>query len=103
MTINELSNEEVLYIYFSNKRWLDRYEEIFEEKGIYSELNLLDVGKLTVFSKLTDDEIDDLKDSVHYDYATKINTMFEPIATLIGEVNPEVFKKIEESFSNSEV
>ena len=103
MSINELSNEEVLFIYFSNKKWIDRYEDIFEEEGIYSELNLLDGGKITIFDKLSEEEIETLKESIHYDYATKINALFEPIATLIEESNPEVFKKIEESFSNSEV
>lgn len=103
MSINELSNEEVLFIYFSNRKWIERYEDIFEEQGIYSELNLLDVGKITIFSKLTEDEIEELKQADHYDYATKIDTMFEPIATLIGEANPEIYKKVEESFSNSEL
>jgi hypothetical protein len=103
MSINELSNEEVLFIYFSNSRWLDRYEDIFEESGIYEELHLLDVGKITVFNKLTEEEVEELKESKHYDLVSRIHSLLEPIAILIEESNPELYKSVEKSFKNTVV
>jgi hypothetical protein len=101
MSINELSNEEVLFIYFSNNRWLERYSEIFEESGIYEELHLLDIGKITVFNKLTEEETQELKESKHYDLVSKINTLLEPVAILIEESNPELYKSVEDSFKKT--
>jgi hypothetical protein len=101
MSFNELSNEDVLYIYFSNKKTLDRYHEIFEEKGINDTINILDMGSVKVFTKLYDDELEELENSELYKTVVKLNDKFESIAYLIEESNPEVYKKIEDLFKST--
>jgi hypothetical protein len=103
MNLNELSNEEVLFLYFSNLRWLQKYEDIFKEEGINDTLNIIDLGRVSVFTKLTEEELEDLAVAPHYTFVKNINNKLESIAYLIEETDPELFKTIEESFNQATV
>lgn len=101
MSINELSNEELLYCYFSNKEKLDQYKAIFEVGGIEDIVDILEIGRITIFNKYDQEALEELLDDPHYIGVTSINDKLEPIADMIGDTDPELFNRIQEAFLNS--
>lgn len=103
MSINELSNEEVLFMYFSNRKWLTTYEEIFEYKSMEETLEILDFGKVTVTKYIPDDEIEKLKESEHYLYAVGIQEKLGPIVDMIEDIDLSLYEKVKTCFNKIEI
>lgn len=103
MSINELSNEEVLFIYFSNRKWLNTYEDIFQYKNVEETLEILDFGKVTVTKYMTDEEIEKLKESEHYHYATNIQEKLGPVVDMIEDIDSNLYEKVKQCFSKIEI
>lgn len=103
MNLNELDNEEVLFLYFGNRKWVDEYEDIFEHKSIIDTIDILDFGNVSVTRYITDEAIDKIKESKHYKYALMIDEKLSPIADMIADIDSTLFNKIKECFSNIEI
>ncbi len=73
MRLSDLDNREILFIYFSNRKWLDTYEDIFEYKSIEDVLNILDFGQIRITQPLSDEDILKIQESEHFILATNIN------------------------------
>lgn len=98
MTLNSLDNREILFIYFSNRKWIDTYEDIFEHKSIEDIMSILDYGQIRVTQNLTDEDIDKIQDTKHYKLAVVIHEKLHPIVELIEEVDLELYKEVEACF-----
>lgn len=94
MNLNELSNAQVLFLYFTNKSLYDSYTQIIEEKMYKSSLELFDMGSIVINHSLHEEDIKELEDSDHFRYLTELDLLLEPIASLIEEVDPDLFNDI---------
>ena len=103
MNINELNNEEVLFLYFSNRKWIDTYEDIFEHKNIEDVLDILDFGQVRVTRYLHDEDIEDMLKRDHYKYCTAINQKLAPIADIIEEADSVLYNHVKDCFEKAEV
>ena len=101
MNLNELTNEEVLFIYFSNKEQLDTYDLIIEEEGTESVIELGDAGRIIVFNKFTEDALAELADDPHYLSVKAMHAKLEPIANMIEEADSVLFRQVQQNFLNS--
>lgn len=95
MNLNELDNEQVLFLFFSNKELYDSYAIILQEGKYQSSLNLLDMGSILVTHTIPNEDIDQIKKSKHYDYVLKMHNKLEPIASMIEEANPKLYEKVQ--------
>ena len=66
MKLSDLDNREILFIYFSNRKWLDTYEDIFEHKSLEDVMNILDFGQIRITQPLSDKELNKIQESEHY-------------------------------------
>jgi len=94
MSLNELSNEQILFLFLSNKELYDSYGIVLENKKYQSSLNLLDMGNIVVTHLVNDEDIDEIKNSKHYNYVVEMHEKLEPIALMIEEANPKLYEKI---------
>lgn len=95
MNLNELSNKELLFVYFSNKSTYDLYQTVIADKKYESIVDMFDMGSIIIKNTLFDEEIVEIQNSDHYTYVASLNEKLEPIATIIGEVDPKLYDEVE--------
>ena len=103
MNLNELDNEEVLFMYFNNRKWLDDYEDIFEHKSIIDTIDILDFGNVSVTRYLSDEDVDKIKETKHYAYALMIDQKLAPIAEMIEDIDSNLFNKMKDTCNNIQI
>lgn len=97
---HNLDNEEVVFLYLSNKKFVDQYNIIFELGGIESVMDLSDSAYVVGFKEMSEQDLLDLMDDSHYKYCVNVDSKLSPIVELIRETLPELYTKVEQSFSN---
>lgn len=95
MNLNEFDNEQILFLFFSNKELYDSYNGILEKGEYHSSLDLLDVGNIIVTHLMKEEDLSKIKESKHYNYVLKMHEKLEPIALLIEEANPKLYQKVQ--------
>jgi hypothetical protein len=103
MSLNELTNEEILYFYFSNKLILENYNKIFEMGGVEDVIDILDAGRITIYHRYTEDALNEIAEEPYYLAVKQMHLKFEPIALMIQETDPSLFSRVEQDFLNSEL
>lgn len=96
MNLNELSNKELLFVYFSNKSIYDLYETVLADKKYESIVDMFDMGSIIIKNTLFDEEIVEIQNSEHYKYVVDLHEKLEPIASIIGEVDSKLYEDIQE-------
>jgi hypothetical protein len=91
MNINELSNAEVLFLYFSNQNYIDGINDILEYGSTYQELDLAGISRITIEKPLSPEELEDLRNSVFYLNALSVNDKLEPIVQMIKEADSALY------------
>jgi len=102
MELHGLTNEEILFVYMSNKKRIETYSLILEKRGIYNELEIPEVGYISVFRNMNEEDLADMLESPHYKICLQIQDKLEPIVDMIQENLPEEYKKISEIFKDLE-
>ena len=102
MSINELSNEQVLFLYFTNRKWIEIYHEVSEDRKIIDTLDILDFGNVTVTRFLNDEDITSMETSDHFRLTNVINDKLGPLVDLIEDADPELFEKVKSYFEKIE-
>jgi len=97
---HNLDNEEVVFLYLSNKKFVEQYDIIFEQGGIESIMDLSDSAYVVGFKQMSEQDLLDLMDDSHYKYCINVDKKLSPIVELIRETLPELYDKVEKSFSN---
>jgi len=97
---HNLDNEEVVFLYLSNKKFVEQYDIIFEQGGIESIMDLSDSAYVVGFKQMSEQDLLDLMDDSHYKYCVSVDKKLLPIVELIRETLPELYKKVEKSFTN---
>ena len=95
---HNLDNEEVIFLYLSNKKFIDQYSIIFENGGIESVMDLSDSAYVVGFKQLSEQDLINLLDDPHHKYCVSVNEKLEPIVELIRETLPKLYDKVEKSF-----
>lgn len=103
MKLSDLDNREILFIYFSNRKWLDTYEDIFEYKSLEDVLNVLDFGQIRITQPLNDEDIIKIQESDHYIIATNINRKLEDLVDMIEEANKDLYTEVKECFEKAKI
>jgi hypothetical protein len=97
---HNLDNEEVVFLYLSNKKFVDQYNIIFEQGGIESVMDLSDSAYVVGFKEMSEQDLLDLMDDPHYKYCVNVDSKLSPIVELIRETLPELYTKVDKSFSS---
>jgi len=103
MRLSDLDNREILFIYFSNRKWLDTYEDIFEYKSTEDVLNILDFGQIRITQPLTDEDIVKIQESDHFILATNINRKLEDIVDMIEEADKDLYADVKSCFEKAKI
>ncbi len=98
---HNLDNEEVLFVYLSNRKFIDKYDKVFEMGGMESSIELDEGSFVTSFREMSDDELYTLMQNPHYQYCVSIEEKLLPIIELIKETLPELYDKVESSFKSN--
>ena len=59
---HSLDNEEVIFVYLTNKKFLDQYNMIFDQGGIESIMDLSESAYVVGFKQMTEQDLIDLLD-----------------------------------------
>ena len=97
---HNLDNEEVVFLYLSNRKFVEQYDIIFEQGGVESVMDLSDSAYVVGFKQMSEQDLMDLMDDPHYKYCVSVDKKLEPIVELIRETLPELYTKVEKSFIN---
>jgi hypothetical protein len=103
MKLSDLDNREILFIYFSNRKWLDTYEDIFEHKSLEDVMNILDFGQIRITQPLNDEEIIKIQESEHYIIASNINNKLEDIVDMIEEADKSLYDEVRDCFDKAKI
>lgn len=98
---HNLDNEEVVFLYLSNKKFIEQYNNIFEHGGIESVVDLSESAYVVGFKQMSEKDLMNLLDDPHYKYCVNVNEKLESIVELIRETLPELYDKVEKSFSST--
>lgn len=93
-----LTNEQIVFVYFSLKATCDRYHEVLN-KGQMTQI-ILGMGGHMVSSRLSDDVLNDIRTSGHFKALKETVDTLHPIYELIEEVEPEMVKSIKKLFDS---
>jgi hypothetical protein len=97
---HNLDNEEVIFLYLSNRKFVEQYDIIFEQGGVESVMDLSDSAYVVGFKQMSEQDLMDLMEDPHYKYCVSVDKKLEPIVELIRETLPELYTKVEKSFTN---
>jgi hypothetical protein len=98
MTFQDLTNEEILFMYHEMNEELARYQTIIETKKVTESVSILDYGAITVDYLLQDSEVKELINDKHYLFVVGLHRKLELIASIIQEAEPELASKVEISY-----
>lgn len=99
---HNLDNEEILFIYLQNKKFLDKYNSILNQKGYTESVDLIESHDIYVdsFYSLSEEELLEIEQSPHYLYCKKVDECLAPLVELITGSFPELYTKVFQSFNS---
>lgn len=97
-----LNNEEIIFLYKTILLEIDRYNLIVEKRGIYNELEVPEMGFISVFKVLNDETIDEILESPHFKFCIQIEKRLAPVVDMIEDSLPEEYEKIDKIFKDLE-
>jgi len=98
---HNLGNEEVIFIYLTNKKFLDQYNSIFEQGGVESIMDLSESAYVVGFKQMSEQDLMDLMDDDHFMYCQAVDAKLAPIVELIREELPKLYDKVNLSFGKT--
>lgn len=93
-----LDNEEIIFVYLSNRKFLEQYEAVFKSNGLESSIELPENTYVVKYDNLTEEDLLGLANDPHYLYCIKVNEKLEPVVDLIRESFPEIYDKVLNTF-----
>jgi hypothetical protein len=91
-----LSNEQLVFIYFSLNSVKMRYDEVLG-KGQITQM-IMAMGGIQAVSHISEDIIQDLANSDHYSMLKDTVAKLEPIYELILDVEPDMVARVKKTF-----
>jgi hypothetical protein len=96
---HNLDNEEVIFIYLTNRRFVEQYDVIFEQGGIESTVDLSEHAYVVGFKQMSEQDLLDLTQDAHYNYCLSVDSKLGPIVEIIKETLPDLYNKVLKSFT----
>jgi hypothetical protein len=98
MTFQDLTNEEILFLYLENLDEYNRYQSIIKTKKVVDEIDLMGAGFISIGYDLTDDDLNDLIKDRHYLFVVSLHKKLELIASIITEADPALVDQVNETY-----
>lgn len=94
MNLNELSNEQIVFLYLRNNETLIALTTMIEKKIATETIEILDQGVISVSTILNDEDVKTIEEGDYYKNVVAINEKLEPIAQLIEDVDPTMYQRV---------
>lgn len=99
MSYNNLTNDEIVFLYQITKAMREQYESVIKNERVEQTIINGNEPSVTIQTDLPSDFIEEIKEGCHYKYLKAINNKLELIYTLILESEPDVVEEVEKHFS----
>ena len=97
MAYHNLTNEEIVFLYYMSASVISQYEETFTDETIIQSLPTNN-GVIEVTIGLPKDFVEEIMQSKHYTIMKDVNNKLKPIYELIKDVEPEIVAVIDDLF-----
>lgn len=97
MSYHNLTNEEIVFLYYVSSSVVTQYDEAFTDRSLTQSLTTDDSIIETVI-ELPSELIEELLKSKHYTMMKKVMLKLKPIYELIKETDPELVESIDDIF-----
>ena len=96
MKLSNLSNEEIIFIHLMIEDRLETLNEVLDKGGI---TYIMDspLGKVELFGKFTEKELQDTRESIKYKIANSIVEKLDPVYELIADGNNDIIDRVRRS------
>ena len=96
MKLNELSNEEIVFIHLMVEDRLETLNEVLDKGGI---TYIMDspLGKVKLFGEFSVKELEDLRESIKYKLVNSIVKKLDPVYELIADGNQDIIDNVRRS------
>jgi hypothetical protein len=98
MTFQDLTNEEILFLYHENLDEYIRYQNIIDSKKVVDEIDLMGQGFISIGYDLTQDDLNALVKDRHYLFVASLHKKLELIASIITEADPSLAEKVNTTY-----
>lgn len=102
MSYYNLTNEEIIFLYYVSSSVVIQYDEAFTNKSLKQSV-ATDTSIIETVLELPQDLIDDLLKSKHYTMMKDISSKLKPLYELIKDSDPEMVNLIDELFNHKSV
>jgi hypothetical protein len=94
MKLSDLSNSEVLFLYFNNQLIVDKYQKIFETKNYKTVVEIFDLGEIIINHNVSEEDISEMETSEYYIQALHISEKLHLVVELIEDTDPKLVHSI---------
>ncbi len=95
----QLSNENIVFLYLENLETLSQFNNVLKDRGIKTKVKLPIFGEHVHFHSVDESVLDEMENSNLLKQLKEVNSVLEPIALLIKDSDPDLYKQVEESIN----
>lgn len=97
MTQLNLTNQEIIFMFFTAKTIKEQYETVYEEHKVDQKIPTK-YGVVNVETEVPEKVLNEMLQSEHYLYMKSIHDKLKPVYEIIKDVEPELAKEVEMVF-----
>ena len=94
MSFHNLTNEEIVFLFFVSKSIVDQYETVYNEQVIEQTIPT-DFGVMKLGTAIPKELVEEMLKSKHYLFMKSVNKKLSPIYDIIKDVEPDLVQEIE--------
>jgi hypothetical protein len=98
MSYHNLTNEEIIFLYFVGTSVVTQYEEAFDDNSLTQSI-ATDLGVMEVKTEISKELLEEMLKSKHYVMMKEIVNKLHPIYILIKEAQPEMVSEMDDIFN----
>lgn len=102
MTQLNLTNQEIIFMFYTAKTIKDQYETVYEQHKIEQKIPTQH-GLMKVKTDVPDRVLNEMLESDHYLYMKSIHDKLKPVYEIIRDVEPEVAAEVEMIFPSHKI
>jgi hypothetical protein len=97
MTQLNLTNQEIIFLFFTAKTIKEQYEKVYEDHKVDQKIPTKH-GIINVETEVPEKVLDEMLQSNHYLYMKSIHDKLKPVYEIIKDVQPELAEEVEMIF-----